>query len=273
MFGHSISLSQISNLIQMAVMLISIIALAVNQHRRKLNIQFVLVMCALGCYFASDLYWSAFLAIRADFELPKLSPVELGELGMCLFFIAALNVESYVEKRMKFWKTAVICLFCLVNGAFWSIWSGSILNSAVSLCGLLPLCLVSIKSLDDLEPGNKKMWTGFGLGFGLVTIADIITYFTTGTVYAVAEITSYVLWMLGWVNLLVVWFKEIRKVPKTEPVNAVTFRITVNMFCMGFFALYACTGAFYIICDSLMTVASGLMVYSLIRRGYRYDLL
>lgn len=271
--GHPIEWSQVSNLIQMTVLLLCIVTLAINQHRKKVNIQFVMVMCAMGCYFASDLYWTVFLAMKPNYDLPAMSPVELGELGMCLFFVSAMNVESLGQKKMSAWKYLIISLFCLTNAAFWYFWTESVLNTAVTLVGAWPMCVIAIHGIDSLGSVSKKAWVGFNLGFILVMAAEIGQMLFEGTAFRALELFSYFMWLIGWVNLLVFWFKEIRNKSEAGGLGAVPFRLTVNMLCLGTYSLYSSSGVMYIICDSLMTVACGLMVYSLVRRDYKYDLL
>ena len=267
------AVSQVNTTIQILVLILCIALLAIRQHRKRINTQIVMVMCAIGCYLASDLYWTVFISMYSHNELAGISPVELGEIGMCLFLMAALRIEKVSDNKLSALKYAAIIFFCLVNGVCWTYWRGSVLNTLLSMIGLLPLCIVNASTIEGCTLYGK---TGQRLFFGeliLVAVVQFGTISTHGILFEFLDVLAYALWLAGWAALIVLWIRAIRDYSRHENIGPEPLAITVNMVCFDFFALYASEGIMYCFNDAMTTVAFTLMTVSLMRREYRYDLL
>lgn len=267
------AVSQINTTIQIIAMIVCIALLAIRQHRHKLNIQLILVMCAIGCYLASDLYWIVFISMYSYKELPGLSSVELGELGMCLFMFAALKTGASGKCRLSWAKFAVITVFILINAVCWTYWRGSIINSLTSLLGLLPLCIFAADAAENSGMINKRGLRWNYIGFVLLGVMEIVLITTSGVVCVIADIVIYTLLVTGWIAIIVLWIRVVKNSPEKGKLGPEAFVLTVNMVCLASFALYASANIMYCFNDAMTTVVFVLMTVSLMRREYRYDLL
>lgn len=265
--------SQANTFIQMTVQAVCVAVLAIKQHRKKINIQLIMVMCAMGCFFASDLYWGVYITMHSMDNLPKLSPIEIGEIGLCLFLVAALAVEARGKRKLTPGKYIVTSLFCVVNASLWYYWTGSFINTLASLSALWPTCIAGIRVIDSLGVVGKKGWRGYFGGFFTITVIEFSFFFLTDKALTVAETIGYIVWLAGWANLTRSWILSVRKYPKAEGLGPEPFAWTVNMLCLGFFSLYSSSGVMYALFDFLMSGVLILMTISLVRRKYKYDLL
>lgn len=217
---------------------------------------------ATAALLLSALYWVTFDILYPMQRLP-FAANEIAEWAMFLSLTSVISSLIYLPSRSAIWEIILAVLFVTTNVALWIAWSGEwlqdIITGLVFCCFLIKLVII-LKQEEVFSLTVRIVWS---IVCAAILAVNIATFFVSGTLYVVYDLTSYIL-------LIAVELYFIAKTVMSLYKNAnqkVTVSLSFTTAAWSIIFLYMSSQIFYDIANICLTVSFILMSVSLRREA------
>ena len=220
----------------------------------------VFLTFTLSIWLLTDLYWVIYDFMRPDRRMP-FAVNEIGEAAIFLLMPALLSSVINYQLLSARKQAMGTVLFAVCNVALWIAWSGEwVQDILIGAAFAYFLCSI-VCALKVQRQLSKKEWVGWGIGCGLLILAQVITFFGESKTKVAVEMGCYVFLIAG----TVYWAYKLIAAYKNQTSSKAMLCLVFALLSWSMMAKYMSGGMWYTVFMVAETIAL-LFMYLSVRK-------